>query len=94
MIDAATTLRATAGELNGDYNAACVTQVERFTAALDEVSMARQRVLESWNAYASSGVVPPKLQQQSTAADKLSLSFLDENVSGLRTACYTEADRA
>jgi hypothetical protein len=94
LIDAATNLRATVSELSGDYNAACVTQVERFAAALDEVNMARQRVLKSWNAYASSGVVRPTLQQQTTAADKLSLRFLDKDVSGLRTACYTESDRA
>ena len=94
LIDGATSIRAAVSKLDGDYRATCATEVERFAGAVDEVNMARKRVLKSWNVYASKGVVQPKLQQYTTTADKLSLRFLDKDVSGLRNACYTEADRA
>jgi hypothetical protein len=93
LIDATTTFRAAVSELDGDYRAACVTQIKRFAAALDKVNMARQRVLSDWNAYASSGVVPAKIQQRSAAADVLTQRIVEKDLPGLKSACYTEADR-
>ena len=94
LIDAGTALRAAVSELDGDYRTVCETQVRRFGAALDKVNAARQRTRSDWNAYARTGKVPAKIQQHSTAADTLAQIFLDKDVRGLRTACYTAADRA
>ena len=94
LIDATTAFRAAVSELDGDYRAACVTQIKRFAAALDKVNMARQSFLSDWKAYASSGVVPAKIQQRSTAADVLTQRILEKDLPGLESACYTEADRA
>jgi hypothetical protein len=94
LIDATTTFRAAVSKLDGDYRAGCVTQIKRFAAALDKVNMARQRVLSDWKAYASSGVVPAKIQQRSAEADVLTQRIVDKDLPELKNACYTGADRA
>jgi hypothetical protein len=93
LIDATTSLRAAVSQLDGSYRPACESQIKRFAAALGKVNAARQRVRSDWNAYASSGVVPSRIQQHSTAADQLSQGFLDKDLPGLSNACYTKADR-
>ena len=94
LLDATAGVQAALGELDGTYRTECDEQITAFASALDELQAARKQVLDHWNTYATSGEVPAKIQQDNTAADDLSQSFLDDEIQSLSDACYTEADRA
>ena len=94
LLDATTGIQTAVAGLDGDYRTQCDAQIQAFTAALERLEAARQKVLEHWNAYATSGEVAADIQEDVTAADDASQELLEDEVQSLSDACYTEADRA